>query len=202
MSSWCHDKTGSNEPLLPLLLVLVSVSHLSAVSCKGHLVFEGLGGARTSLVAYNTMHGTCLKQLPAQASNDGITSVNASHPGHGVSPRSLRPRRQTPAPAAITAPGRISLHWNACCRDDTSGGARSSRIQCTLKCDTSSTCVDAEVCVRISSQLPLATSRTSNDTVCFSLEDLPCSSLAVAGSPEVGPPPGSNGVPSQVLRPS
>ena len=133
------------------------------------------------------MHGTCLKQLPAQASNDGITSVNASHPGHGVSPRSLRPRRQTPAPAAITAPGRISLHWNACCRDDTSGGARSSRIQCTLKCDTSSTCVDAEVCVRISSQLPLATSRTSNDTVCFSLEDLPCRSLSVAGricSPE------------------
>ncbi len=44
--------------LSPLLLVWVSVSHLSAVSCKGHLVFEGLGGARTSLVAYNTMHGT------------------------------------------------------------------------------------------------------------------------------------------------
>ena len=169
---------------------------------QGTFGFEGLGGARTSLLAYNTMHGTCLKQLSAQASNDGITSVSAAHPGHGVSPRSLRPRRQTPAPAAITAPGRIGLHWNACCRDDTSGGARSSRIQCTLKCDTSSTCVDAEVCVRISSQLPLATSRTSNDTVCFALEDLPCSSLAVAGSPEVGPPPGSNGVPSQVLRPS
>ena len=169
---------------------------------QGHLVCEGLGGARTSLFAYNTMHGTCLKQLPAQASNDGITSVNASHPGHGVSPRSLRPRCQTPAPAAITAPGRIGLHWNACCRDDTSGGARSSRIQCTLKCDTSSTCVDAEVCVCISSQLPLATSRTSNDTVCFALQDLPCSSLAVAGSPEVGPPPESNSVPPQVLRPS
>ena len=96
--------------------VWVSVSHLSAVSCKGHLVFEGLGGARTSLVAYNTMHGTCLKQLPAQASNDGITSVSAAHPGHGVSPRSLRPRRQTPAPAANTAPCRICLDWNACRR--------------------------------------------------------------------------------------
>ena len=29
------------------------MSHLLAVSCKGHLVFEGLGGARTSLVAYD-----------------------------------------------------------------------------------------------------------------------------------------------------
>ena len=116
MSPWCHDKTRSNEPLLPLLLVLVSVSHLAAVSCKGHLVFEGLGGARISLVVYNTMHGTCLKQLPAQASNDGSTSVNAAHPGHGVSPRSLRPRRQTQAPAAITAPCRICLDWNACRR--------------------------------------------------------------------------------------
>ncbi len=107
---------GTNEPLFPLLLVWVSVSHLSAVSCKEHLVFEGLGRARTSLVAYNTMHGTCLKQLSAQASNDGITSVSAAHPGHGVSPRSLRPRRQTPAPAAITAPCRICLGWNACRR--------------------------------------------------------------------------------------
>ena len=73
------------------------------------------------------------------------------------------------------------------CRDDTSGGARSSSIQCTLKFDTSSTRVDAEVCVCTSSQLPLPTSRTSTDTVCFSLEDLPCSSLSVAGricSPE------------------
>ena len=46
--------------------------------------FEGLGGARTSLVAYNTMHGTGLKQLPAQASNDDITSVSAAHLGHRV----------------------------------------------------------------------------------------------------------------------
>ena len=72
-------------------------------------------------------------------------------------------------------------------RDDTSAGARSSSIQCRLKCDTSSTRVDAEVCVCTSSQLPLPTSRTSTDTVCFSLEDLPCSSLSVAGricSPE------------------
>ena len=60
------------------------MSHLSAVSCKGHLVFEGLGGARISLVAYNTMHGTCLKQLPAQASNDDITSVSAAQLGHRV----------------------------------------------------------------------------------------------------------------------
>ena len=72
-------------------------------------------------------------------------------------------------------------------RDDTSGGARSSSIQCTLKFDASRTRVDAEVCVCTSSQLPLPTSRTSTDTVCFSLVDLPCSSLSVAGricSPE------------------
>ena len=73
------------------------------------------------------------------------------------------------------------------CRDDTSAVARSSSIQCTLKFDTSSTRVDAEECVCTSSQLLLATSRTSTDTVCFSPEDLPCSSLSVAGkicSPE------------------
>ena len=87
------------------------MSHLSDVSCKGHLVFEGLGGARTSLFVYNTMHGTFLKQLPAQASNDGITSVNASHPTHGVSLKSLRPRRQTPAPEPLTVSWRIWLDW-------------------------------------------------------------------------------------------
>ena len=78
---------------------------------QGHVVLEGLGGARTSLFAYNTMHGTCLKHLPAQASNDGITFHNASHPTHGVSLRSLRPRRQTPAPAPLTVSWRICLDW-------------------------------------------------------------------------------------------
>ena len=57
------------------------------------------------------MHGTFLKHLPAQASNDGITFHNASHPTHGVSLRSLRPRRQTPAPAPLTVSWRICLDW-------------------------------------------------------------------------------------------
>ena len=78
---------------------------------QGHVVLEGLGGARTLLFAYNTMHGTFLKHLPAQASNDGITFHNASHPTHGVSLRSLRPRRQTPAPAPLTVSWRICLDW-------------------------------------------------------------------------------------------
>ena len=78
---------------------------------QGHVVLEGLGGARTLLFAYNTMHGTFLKHLPAQASNDGITFHNASHPAHGVSLRSLRPRRQTPAPAPLTVSWRIWLDW-------------------------------------------------------------------------------------------
>ena len=84
--------------------------------CKGHFVFERLGGARTSLAAYNTKNGASLKQLPVQASNDGISSVSAAHPRHGVSPRSLRPGRQTPAPAAISAPCRCCRVWNACRR--------------------------------------------------------------------------------------
>ena len=106
------------DPFLyhPALFHKHTSGQLSAVSCKGHFVFERLGGARTSLAAYNTMNGTCLKQLPDQASNDGISSVSAAHPGHGVSPRSLRPGRQTPAPAAISAPCRICLDWNACRR--------------------------------------------------------------------------------------
>ena len=73
------------------------------------------------------------------------------------------------------------------CRDDTSAAVRSSSTQCTLKCDTSRTHVDAEECVCTSSQLLLPTSRTSTDIVSFSLEDLPCSFLCVAGqicSPE------------------
>ena len=78
---------------------------------QGRVVSEGLGGARTLLFAYNTMHGTFLKHLPAQASNDGITFHNASHPTHGVSLRSLRPRRQTPAPAPLTVSWRICLDW-------------------------------------------------------------------------------------------
>ena len=72
-------------------------------------------------------------------------------------------------------------------KDDTSVGARSSSIECTLKFDTPSTRVDAEVCVCTSSQLLLPTSRTSTDTVCFSLVDLPCRSLSAAAricSPE------------------
>ena len=75
------------------------------------MVWEGLGGARTLLFAYNTMHSTFVKHLPAQASNDGITFHNASHPTHGVSLRSLRPRRQTPAPAPLTVSWRICLDW-------------------------------------------------------------------------------------------
>ena len=80
------------------------------------------------------------------------------------------------------------------CKDDTTGDARSSSIQCPPKCDTSCTRVDCEVCVCTSSQLPLATLRTSTDTVCSSLEDLPCSSLSVAGricSPESQKPWGA-----------
>ena len=38
----------------------------------GYLVFERLGGARTTLVVYDTIHGTCQKELPAEASNDGL----------------------------------------------------------------------------------------------------------------------------------
>ena len=73
------------------------------------------------------------------------------------------------------------------CRDDTSAAVRSSSTQCTLKFDTSRTHVDAEECVCTSSQLLLPMSRTNTDTVSFSLEDLPCSFLCVAGkicSPE------------------
>ena len=82
----------------------------------GYLVFERLGGARTTLVVYDTIHGTCQKQLPAEASNDGLTSVSAAHPGHGVSPRSLSPGAQIPALAAIIAPCRLCLDWYACRR--------------------------------------------------------------------------------------
>ena len=73
------------------------------------------------------------------------------------------------------------------CRDDTFAAVRSSSTQCTLKFDTSRTGVDAEECVCTSSQLLFQTSRTSTDTVSFSLGDLPCSFLCVAGkicSPE------------------
>ena len=96
------------------------------------------------------MHGTCLKQLSARASSDGISSVSAAHPGHGVSPRSFTPRRHTPAPAANTAPCRICLDRNACRRSsrNSSGlseevsaaksahaAGRGSRAQCTARSD-------------------------------------------------------------------
>ena len=62
-------------------------------------------------------------------------------------------------------------------RDDTFVGARSSSIECTLKFDTPSTRVDAEVCVCTWSQLLPSTSRTSIDTASFALVDLPCRSI-------------------------
>ena len=109
------DSLLSSLLSLPLLHKHTS-GQLSAASCKGHFVFERLGGARTSLAAYDTLSGACLKQLPAQASNDGISSVSAAHPGHGVSPRSLRPGRQTPAAAPSSAPSRSCRVWKACRR--------------------------------------------------------------------------------------
>ena len=78
----------------PALFHKHTSGELSAASCKGHFVCDKLGGARTSLAAYDTMKGACLKQLQAQDSIDGNSCVSTAHPEHGVSPRSFRPRRQ------------------------------------------------------------------------------------------------------------